>query len=87
MTFSFLSLSEIFELFSNDHNCSGCLTESFSVNGFAKKCINKCKLAEYTGYHILWLSPNDTFFACFISFQREKRELDIIWDHIYNMIV
>ena len=35
----------------------------------------------YSAYRILWLSPIDTFVACFISFQREKRELEIIWDN------
>ena len=36
----------------------------------------------YYDYHLMTLS-----FACFISFQREKRELELIGDHIYNIIV
>ena len=37
---------------------------------------------------IHWLSDIMTItFACFISFKREKRELEIIWDHIYNITV
>ena len=39
-------------------------------------------LIWYYDYRLMTLS-----FACFISFQREKRELEIIWDHIYNIIV
>ena len=36
----------------------------------------------YYDYYLMTLS-----FACFNSFQREKRELEILWDHIYNTIV
>ena len=50
--------------------------------GYLASSAEATLVIRYYDYHLMTQS-----FACFINFQHEKRELDIIWDKIYNIFV